>query len=316
MVAVFPLKVLLLTLVLFVTFAVAGAALTQPSRAINSDPTSTAGAPATPLVVSGEDKTAAQTKMALALLATCLIHSVTAGYLVIRSRWSGFRLIVTILGLYFGTMAVMSQIEAAYFMPEAVTGTGFKRMLIMQFVVAAVLAPAAVGLFDRGKLPNPPLRVSLRKDAVIRTWTLAALTYVILYLLAGYYFVWTHPIAREFYGGADAPLSLALHSMELVQRQPQLILLQIVRGFLWIGLAVPVVLMWRGPRWEAAIALALLFGVAFPALLLLPNPSMPAPIRMLHLVEVSVTNVLYGLLIGWSITTFSRGPGSLEPWNS
>jgi hypothetical protein len=52
-------------------------------------------------------------------------------------------------------------------------------------------------------------------------------------------------------------------------------------------------------RWpETAIALGSVFAV-MTAPLLLPNPYMPEPVRMAHLVETGSSNFIFGMFTGW-----------------
>jgi hypothetical protein len=75
-----------------------------------------------------------------------------------------------------------------------------------------------------------------------------------------------------------------------------LFLLQALRAVLWAALAVPVIKMTKGKWWEAGLAVALLFAV-MTSQLLLPNPLMPAEVRMAHLVETATSNFLFGWLV-------------------
>jgi hypothetical protein len=57
--------------------------------------------------------------------------------------------------------------------------------------------------------------------------------------------------------------------------------------------------MMKGRWWEAALAVALLFSVVMNTQLLLPNPLMPAEVRMIHLLETATSNFLFGWLAVW-----------------
>jgi hypothetical protein len=60
-------------------------------------------------------------------------------------------------------------------------------------------------------------------------------------------------------------------------------------------------------RREAALLTGLVFSViGGVAPLLVPNPYMPASIRMVHLAEVGVSNLLYGALCGWVLAGAAR----------
>ena len=77
---------------------------------------------------------------------------------------------------------------------------------------------------------------------------------------------------------------------------PLLFPLQIVRALLWTGVGVVVIRIMKGPWWEAGLAVALLFSV-MSAQLLLPNPLMPAEVRMVHLLETATSNFIFGWLV-------------------
>jgi hypothetical protein len=70
-------------------------------------------------------------------------------------------------------------------------------------------------------------------------------------------------------------------------------------------LALPVILMMKGPWWEAGLALSLLFAVP-TAYLLFPNPLMPEAVRMTHLVETAPYQFLFGWFVGWLFARTSR----------
>ncbi|HEX5834694.1 MAG TPA: hypothetical protein VFY34_12605, partial [Pyrinomonadaceae bacterium] len=59
-----------------------------------------------------------------------------------------------------------------------------------------------------------------------------------------------------------------------------------------------------GEWWESGLAVALLFAV-MTSQLLLPNPLMPAEVRMVHLVETATSNFLFG----WLVVLILRGTG-------
>jgi hypothetical protein len=133
----------------------------------------------------------------------------------------------------------------------------------------------------------------------LSTWavklSLIAIAYVIIYFTFGYFIAWQSAAVRAYYGGND-PGSFIAHMSSLVRSEPLLFLLQAARGLLWAAIAVPVIKMIRGEWWEAGLAVALLFAMT-SALLLIPNPLMPAEVRMAHLWETSTSNFLFGWLV-------------------
>jgi hypothetical protein len=58
--------------------------------------------------------------------------------------------------------------------------------------------------------------------------------------------------------------------------------------------------------WERSNALGAAFAVFVGALLLGENPYMPGQMRMLHLVEIGISNFLFGLAAGYLLTRLVR----------
>jgi hypothetical protein len=61
--------------------------------------------------------------------------------------------------------------------------------------------------------------------------------------------------------------------------------------------------MLKGDWRETALAIGVTFALLGNVQLLLPNPYMPEPVRMAHLLETASSNFLFGLLVGWLMTT-------------
>ncbi|HMG97198.1 MAG TPA: hypothetical protein VK565_12920, partial [Gemmatimonadaceae bacterium] len=116
-----------------------------------------------------------------------------------------------------------------------------------------------------------------------------------------YFIAWRNPAVLEYYRGVDEGAFL-VHMGTVVRDRPWLIPFQIVRAMCWVALALPVVRMLKGQWQETALSLALLFAVVMNAQLLLPNPYMPEPVRMAHLVETASSNFIFGWLVGWLLT--------------
>ena|SRR2546430_7288562 len=82
----------------------------------------------------------------------------------------------------------------------------------------------------------------------------------------------------------------------------ELVAVEVLWGFLYLAAAWPWLRLLKGGRMRAA----LFFGAAYSILggiapLLLPNPLMPAPIRLAHGFEVGISNFVFGALEGWAL---------------
>lgn len=230
----------------------------------------------------------------LPLLVVCACQAAVLSYPIVRSRWTGWRLVLAIFLVQYGVTTFLSAIEAVVFLKYLVDIMP-AAMIPHQFahgaVVAALFSPVAVLIHGKIKgneptqQPNPRLAIS-RTEWVWRL-LLIAIAYVVIYYSFGL-FVFM-PLAGEafqsYYGELQPPAWLPL--------------LQVIRGIIWAILALPVIRMMKGRRWESNLAVALLFSVLMGFLLLMPNPIMPETIRRAHFVELTSSNFLFGWIVAW-----------------
>jgi hypothetical protein len=237
-----------------------------------------------------------------ALFVVSLINAAVWTYVILRSRWSGWRLIVTVFIVFFGVSTLMPQIESAYFITRLPPGI-LPRLFLAGVIMAAVFAPLAVLILGKAKAKETleDWELKLTAGSWIVKLTVIVVSYLVLYFTFGYFIAWKNAAVRAYYGGND-PESFVAHIWSLLRSEPSLFLLQAVRALLWAAIAVPVIKMMRGAWWETGLAVALLFAV-MTSQLLLPNPLMPAEVRMVHLVETATSNFLFG----WLVVLILRG---------
>jgi len=232
-----------------------------------------------------------------------LLQTLALAYPILRSRWTGWRLVLTILVVFFGTATLMGQIESAVYLGEKLPAGMLSGLFAMGLLNAVVFAPIAVLVLGRWKRPaSAGVAASQGAWPVRWIWQVpvAGAVYLALYYLFGYYVAWKNPAVRDYYGGVD-PGSFFAQIGSIIRAVPWMIPLQFGRGMLWVLLALPVIRLMRGPWWEAGLALAMLFTV--PSIfLLLPNPMMPDAVRTAHLIET----VPYQFLFGWFVAWFLR----------
>jgi hypothetical protein len=241
------------------------------------------------------------------LITVAILNTAVIGWLILRSRFYGWRLIATLFGVFFCVQTLLPQVESIIFQ----SSPGFAnhlpagmvpRILAAGLVHAALWIPVAVIIL--GKRRADPIAATSGERppllAELLTWKLplAAAIYVVVYFTFGYYVAWRQPAITTYYGGSD-PGTIWLQLASVMRATPWLPFAQAVRGVLWVTLAVVVIRMLKGSALEKALAIGLLFGAVMNAGLLLPNPYMPHDVRMIHLVETASSNFLFGLLLGW-----------------
>lgn len=240
-------------------------------------------------------------KVLMALLAVCFLDTLVLAYIILRSRWSGWRLMATVFFVFYGVMTFIAQIESLVFhiLPPGV----LPRLFLMGVLVAAPFSPLAVLILGKGKAEPATaneLNSRLLMPAKEWAWKLAiiAIAYMTLYSTFGYFIAWRNPAVQAYYSGIDEGSFLA-HMKAIFTTAPWLEPFQALRGVLWALLALPVIRMMKGRWQEAAFAVGLLFAVLMNSQLLLPTPLMPEAVRMTHLVETASYNFIFGCLIVW-----------------
>jgi hypothetical protein len=271
-------KVIVLTILLFICYSAAGAVLGP----------------------QGDAQTAAPGALAVALLTVCFLDTVVLTPIILHSRWSGWRLMATVFFVFYGVTTFMSQIESAVFITNLPPGL-LPRLFLMGALVAAPFSVLAVVILGKTKAETVDTDANGRlvMPASEWTWKLAALAlaYLTLYFVFGYFIAWRNPAVRDYYGGVDEG-SFFTHMSTVVGKTFWLMPLQIVRGLLWVAIAVPVIHMMKGSWQQIAVMIGLLFAVVMNAQLLLPNPYMPEAVRVAHLIETASSNFIFGLLVG------------------
>ena len=236
------------------------------------------------------------------LIALCIVSLITTAvfaYVILRSRWTGWKLILAVFFVFYGVTTVMSQIETAFFVTHLPPGM-IPRLFLSGAIIAAVFALLAVLIL--GKVRSNQFaaehheRLKFSSGEWLGKLLIIIFVYIVIYFTFGYYIAWKNEAVRAYYNGSD-PGSLLAQMNSVVQSTPLLLPLQAVRAILWTLLALPVIRMMKGQWWEAGLAVALLFGVVMTCPLLLPNPFMPEEVRMTHLVETASSNFLFGWLL-------------------
>jgi hypothetical protein len=230
-----------------------------------------------------------------------LLQVVDLSHLILRSHWSGWRLIAVVFFVFYGVATFMPQIESAVFLTHLPAGM-VPRLFLMGLLIVAPFSVLAVLILGKRKAesidPAPESRLDMPPGEWAWKLALIAISYLVLYFTFGYYIAWRNPAVLEYYRGIDEG-SFLVHMRTVLRDTPWLIPIQIGRALCWVALALPVIQSLKG-RWpETALSIALLFSVVMNALLLLPNPYMPEPVRMAHLVETASSNFIFGILIGW-----------------
>jgi len=214
-----------------------------------------------------------------AMLLVNAVGALVVAALASRLALGGLRKAAMLFVVYFLLESGLSWIEAlAFHQALGLTPADLVAMVGGGAVRALVAAGAATLLWPR--TGEAALAIS---PGPVRLAT-AVILYVILYFAAGMLVAWRSEAVRAFYhGGVDIDLW-------------RLILLQTCRGILWTGLGFVLAAKLRGKAMTVAFWTAAAFAALMATPLIYPNSIMPWAVRQVHLVELVLSNALFGLL--------------------
>lgn len=303
------LKVVALAIILTVCFMVASAIAMPGVSAPAAGTESGVPAPGSGAEFSAVDPGG----IVLVLLVASLLQAAVLSYVILRSRWTGWKLIGAIFLAFYGLNTVIAQIESLVYLRSQLPHGMVPRLFLMGAIVAGLFSPLAVLILGKIRLIAAPQEPNVRLVMPWGEWAwkLAAIAvaYEILYYGFGYFVAWRNPAVQAYYGGTD-PGSFFAQMAGIWRTTPWMFVFQAFRAMLWTGFALPVIRMLRGRRWEVALAVALLFGV-WSTQLLLPNPYMPAEVARTHLIETLLSSLIFGGVVGWLLGRSRSSVGTL-----
>jgi hypothetical protein len=225
------------------------------------------------------------------LLLVAFLHTAVLSYPIIRSRWSGWRLVAAIFSVFYGVTTLMVAVEAVY-LPEVLPPDVVLRLVVNGTITAAIFSPLAVLIHGRMKEDKgSPQETNTR---LVMSWTqwvwklaLIAFGWVFLFIVFG-------ALVYLPLAGYLAPGDLAEQTTSEVP--PWVLPFQAARALLWTAVTLPVIRAMKGPWWETGLAVALLFSVLMGGNLL-RSMGMPIGLQVAHFVEVFGENFLFGWIV-------------------
>jgi hypothetical protein len=224
----------------------------------------------------GTDSVPFSTGQAL-LLVNALVALVLAA---LGARMTGpvWRRAISLFVLLYVVETLLSTIESYFFgaflhLPENMLGG----IAAANAVKSALAASVAAFLWRGDGDAAAPGGLAWKLPAIVAL-------YVLCYFGAGYAIAWQSAAVRAYYGDG-----LAIDNQLLL-------LVQIGRGAIWAGLVWLLARELRGSPMSKAVLAGAAFAIVMAAPLLYPNPFMPWSVRQVHLVELGVSNFLFGLL--------------------
>jgi len=219
-----------------------------------------------------------------ALLIATFVDALILVLLANAMRLRGWRLGLLLAGVLFGVQTAQSVVETIIFGRYVHMSAGMNLAIVLAALLRDALLAGAVALAWRGNARSTaqPAIAGLGWKAPV-----IAVFYILCYFAAGYLIAWQSQAARDYYDNVrqiDSGL---------------LIVFQFGRGLCWCALAWLLVRHLLGTRWRTAWLVGLAFSGFMIPDLLFPNPVMPWPVRAMHMIEVGISNLLFGIGTAW-----------------
>lgn len=255
---------------------------------------------------------ASEALLAAMLFTVCAIHALVLYIMICNTKWYGFRLMALVFFMIYIIQFFLAMVETIWFNDSLqMPVSGIKSILLSGFIMSLLYSPLIVIISGRLKSGSEKLPPSINwKESfsipfLVKILILAAVVYPMIYNLAGYYIAWQFEAVRMYYTGS--PDMEPFLSMLFMNINSGLYAFQILRGFIWILLALPLFYVIEGSFRKKGMIIGLLFATLMNAQHLLPNPYFPTEVSFAHLIETYSSNFLWGYIIAWILDWHPTG---------
>ncbi len=219
----------------------------------------------------------------------------TIYYIVDNSRCKGIGLCLAAIGSVFFIQSFMTQIETMLF-GNAFTGLGIHDILLMvlgELVAITVTALLIILLLKRKSQENVKEKINWKSFG--KVLLINGLIYMVIYFLFGYFVAWKSEELRIFYSGMSEDVGFIQKMYENARDSFIVYPIQFVRGMLFTLGIVPLLNMKWKHKYDYYIAVCAVF-LCTAVGLLIPNFMFPDAVRLRHLVEMTTSMLLFGVI--------------------
>jgi len=215
-------------------------------------------------------------------------------YFIIRhSHLNGKKLFLNIVFVLFFAQLFMGQIETLLFAHAFPVLTKLDVVLIMLAGLLPLLAtvPLMVKFFKNKDVTIERMEIKI-KSLLIKLGIIGII-YACIYMIFGYFVAWQFEDLRIFYSGSPEKLGFW---KQVFNNDPIIFPFQILRGILFGIFVIPLKNMVRTKK--AFVTSICLVYTYLGVVLILPNVLFPDMVRMGHLLEMTSSMLLFGIIVG------------------
>lgn len=239
---------------------------------------------------------------AFSFLIVCIVNAVLLSVLLWLTRqYSGYAKSVLMISYVFIVQFFLTQMETYFFSASI----GISNPQIVSILIAGFIM-TFLTMWTGVIISNKMFRFETKRSFsfTVNNWSalipsltlLTVLVYPLIYLGFGYYIAWQSESLRLFYTQSTEMNSFFRQLSDALWNG--IYFYQVLRGLIWIGFSVPIVLLLQKHSQIVQYFMIGLFSSLLPAtLLFIPNPYMPTDVAFTHFIETATSNFLWGLII-------------------
>jgi len=223
----------------------------------------------------------------------------TIFFVIKHTDYSGKILFLNLLFVIFFIQYFMTQIETLFFGHAFIVLSKFDIVLLMLAGLFPLLGVTAllVKFFqhEEDNIVYEREKINI-KDILIKLGIIGII-YLCVYMLFGYFVAWQFEELRIFYSGSTEKLSFWEKLVNNVKTNPIIFPFQILRGILFGIAVIPVKNMVNKNKMTFIISVCLIY-LCSAVVLIIPNVLFPDMVRIAHLIEMSSSMLLFGIIVG------------------
>jgi hypothetical protein len=221
----------------------------------------------------------------------------TIYFTIKHANHSGIKLFVKILCIMFFIQYFMTQIETLFFRGAFEVLTKTDAILIMLAGLLPLLGSVALLIkFFQNKNAVYEKNKIVVKETIIKLGIIGVI-YLCVYMIFGYFVAWQFEELRLFYSGSTEKLSFFGQMVNNIKTDTIIIPFQILRGIMFGMAIIPIRNMINKNRIIFTINVCLIY-LCTAVVLIIPNVLFPDEVRIGHLIEMSSSMLLFGIIVG------------------
>jgi hypothetical protein len=213
-------------------------------------------------------------------------------YITRNANYTGMKLFINLMCVMFSVLFFMTQMELLFFINAFPSMVKLDAIFFMicGFVPLLITIPLLIKYFQNKnaiiEIVNINLKYILLKLGII------GIVYCFIYYILGYFIAWQFQDMRIFYFGSDDFLQQRVHKYSLL-----MLPIQYFRGVLFGLFVLPLRKMISKNKINFIASICMVY-LSMGFMLLSPTALFPDMVRYVHLIEMTLSMLLFGIMVG------------------